>query len=632
MPNLGMRGNRPGGSSLRPKLVFVATTFTGVATTLRTSIKGTLTYSKVSGSAALTVNSGTGALTLGSTLANGASASAVIRVQNTIGDAVEIEVTVTGQAAAPAPGPTPPVLTNLDFIGYGDSRTEDGSVTGFAVATGYNPRTQNLGYMGWLASATGNRIRLGRYSNFGIGASTSTEGVQNPRHAATAGASTPGGWWRGRQTATPSSGSGNKGYVQAEAHSAGIGILKFFVNDRAANNWAASWTNGQTILDNTPSMVWIVLNETALGVNDAGGFQNGVASAAFKTFSDRLLTLDYASGHADSRPNVIVVDTFDLSYDDASGANNYNILGFLRDGLHDSPWGARLQSRAINTRMAAVYGSAWTALPSQALMPTANGFANLANTQPFIHSNPILTPGTDGAVQVGVTWNTAPLVTGVPQGWTISGSNVTAINVVCTKGTETDDVGNPVWIIQISGNVAANTTSSVSWNQALANAALTSAFAAGRVSINDAFRGRCKYKITPGSQFLVGFTTQAQVLVNADQKKTQLAIANSGSTVGPGNYLGNGSGSNNRDAFEWDEWIEVVTEMIDQQDANMAANAPLGVPTPLNITSQAEVTQYIYSNVATFRNNTGGALPVSATIRVAMAGMYRCTGAQLHYE
>lgn len=79
---------------------------TGAVVQLRTSIKGTLTWSKLSGASTIAI-SAAGLLSLSAALGAGGSATAIARVQNTKGDAVERSITLRAKVAAPTPTPTP---------------------------------------------------------------------------------------------------------------------------------------------------------------------------------------------------------------------------------------------------------------------------------------------------------------------------------------------------------------------------------------------------------------------------------------------------------------------------------------------------------------------------------------------
>lgn len=74
---------------------------TGQVATLRTGLKGTLTWSKLSGASSITIASQTGAISLSAAIGSGNSIAATFRVQNTAGDAVERTLTFKGTIAPP---------------------------------------------------------------------------------------------------------------------------------------------------------------------------------------------------------------------------------------------------------------------------------------------------------------------------------------------------------------------------------------------------------------------------------------------------------------------------------------------------------------------------------------------------
>ncbi len=100
----GSGGGSGGGGVANPAPVDAAKT--GAVAQLRSSLKGALTWSKLSGASTIAI-SAAGVLSLSGALGAGGSASAVVRVQNTANDAVERSITIRAAAVTPAPTPTP---------------------------------------------------------------------------------------------------------------------------------------------------------------------------------------------------------------------------------------------------------------------------------------------------------------------------------------------------------------------------------------------------------------------------------------------------------------------------------------------------------------------------------------------
>lgn len=99
--------------SASPRVIDIDTT--GVVSQLATAMPGTLTYSKLSGSADLSVNGATGAVSLASGLDPGGSVSAVFRVTNGTATSRTLALTLT---ATPAPANlTVPTITGTSQVG-----------------------------------------------------------------------------------------------------------------------------------------------------------------------------------------------------------------------------------------------------------------------------------------------------------------------------------------------------------------------------------------------------------------------------------------------------------------------------------------------------------------------------------
>jgi len=91
-----------GGTSFRISPSKVTPGSTGAVAALKARLLGTVSYSKLSGAASVSVASD-GTVSLSSGLADGATATFVARAQNTAGDAVEKSFTLTGQAVLTVP-------------------------------------------------------------------------------------------------------------------------------------------------------------------------------------------------------------------------------------------------------------------------------------------------------------------------------------------------------------------------------------------------------------------------------------------------------------------------------------------------------------------------------------------------
>lgn len=517
-----------------------------------------------------------------------------------LGMGIDLALAPRVASSGGTPTPTPSVLTpsNWDFISYGDSRVSAGVQALSSQANGYSTYTSNLGWTGGLGARSGNRLRPGRFSNFGIGASTTTQGAAVPRLDAVNGASA------GRFDRPDGNFAGNKSAIDAKNHAAGIVIYLYGTNDTTGIP-ATSLTNTETILDNIgPTKLVIICNELPRGINMTGAAANAASVPANNySLSRSLLKYDYASGDAKARSNVIVVNTYDAWLDVASGASYNNLRGMSYDGLHEAPYGSAVICNAIVTRLAAVYGATWTALPDQTVKPTANGLVSLANSAPYVNSNPVFTPGTNGTVSG--TWGTPPVNTGVAQGWTLSGTNVPSMVGVAEKGVETDPDGYPVQKFTASGNVAAATTATVSFSQTLSGASLTSAISGGFLALTDRLRGFCRMKIDAGSALLYHVRVRL-VVTDSTVTRSQQAVSNQGTTV---------TGALINDFLDAEDgtWRDYMTELLDMQDANLVAAS-------MNVAAISNVT--IWIDIA-FRNNTAGSLPAAATVRLSRAGWYR---------
>lgn len=512
----------------------------------------------------------------------------------------------TGLALAQSPipaaaGPVAPVPANYSFLIYGDSRTDDGKTTSNG-ASGLIQGTASLGYAPWLEMLSGYRLRIARNANFAVPASTTYQGATLPRQNANS-VVTPGDVWRSNGAVNFSD---NKGADFANAHEAGIGVLLYGTNDQIVSDagyLAASRTNILTILANAPNKVWVVCNELPKGVNDNGTLGGQTVSANFKAFSDWLMTLDHASGHANVRGNVIVVDTWGEFVDPASGTLYRNKRGYLRDGLHCTGFGAKRIAAKIIERLSAIWPN-WAALPAQITLPTANGLASLGAAQPSIMSNSIFTPGANGSV-LG-TWGTPPIAANIPQGWTVfvTGSGA-GISCVVEKGAETAPDSFPVFKLTISGTLAANSSCQI---QVYQLASLATLFANGWLTINDRLRGVARMRVEAGAQYFSGASLSLIVQSPTTNKFLTGFTGRGGSVI-------NMSAPAFLDCYDGD-WLPYCTEVLDFQDPGKVA---LGQ----NITTQSDISQIQIRADLDFRNLTAATQTVAATVRLSRMGAMR---------
>ena len=152
----------------------------------------------------------------------------------------------------------------------------------------------------------------------------------------------------------------------------------------------------------------MVLNELPKGKVSDGSISGGnTVSAAFKAYSERLTTLDYASGHANARPNVIVARTFEAILDTVE---RHELLQHRRDAARRAAlFAGRREAGCAGVhrpRSIRCGGRLWrSARPSFLLRARrASGLIDgerSPNTQPFIHTNPIMAPGGNGSDAVG---------------------------------------------------------------------------------------------------------------------------------------------------------------------------------------------------------------------------------------
>jgi hypothetical protein len=191
-------------------------------------------------------------------------------------------VSEVGAAIANAPIPL-----NYDVILYGDSRTEDGIGANASLTAGYNPASKNLGMGGWIGPVSGQKLRLGRFPNFGISASNTTQGVAVPRLDA-GGSATTGRF--DRPTGSLNF-AGNKGSDYVASHPAGIVILLYGTNDQTAIPVTTEANLAQLMTDFGDKVI-ILLNELPRGIADDGTVQNPATDIGRDTLQQELLKYD----------------------------------------------------------------------------------------------------------------------------------------------------------------------------------------------------------------------------------------------------------------------------------------------------------------------------------------------------
>lgn len=496
-----------------------------------------------------------------------------------------------------------PTPSNYDIVFFGDSRTENGFAPNVATG-GYGANLHNVGVAAQIGPMSGHKLRVGKFANFGIGGGTAIQAAFDPRQAAS-GSVTTGTWWRGTVANSPtSSGSDNKSISNAVAHSAGIVVLLLGTNDGPTNWPAATRTAMTTIINGLTAggKVVVLLNETPRGINTAGTLQSNLTTpnaALFKDYSDWLKKWDYNSGDALSNSKVIVVDTWADFYDSASGTSYYNKQGYLHDGLHFTPFGAKRAAQLIDARLTLILGTAYTGAAARITLPTANGFTAITDTAPYLNSNPILTPGTDGTVSG--TWGTPPTAATVAQGWTVTGSGtISGLDLVCEKGVDTDPGGFPVQKLTVTGGSLADLgTATVTLQQNVSNiAALTSA---GMMSLASKLRAMARVKIDAGSNLLSSVSVSMTVFADTTAKNLTARSMRTTSFLPLNAVVDMGDG----------QWYDYLTELLDIAEPNMTAS-------PGNPTS---ISSIVFTVNMQFDNRTGSTATPSATVRVARPGV-----------
>ena len=428
---------------------------------------------------------------------------------------------------------------NWDVVFYGDSRTENG-ITADVKSTGFVTTLKTGGVAGWLGPVSGNRLRVGRNANFGVAGSTSVQGAAVPRANTTTGQTALGQWFRGIISGALPSGADNKGVLDytrgdgsvakgLQSNPAGIVALLYGVNDGASSWPSTSRTAMNSIISNLVSLNEVVLlfNETPKGVDiantvqasyDLGGAGTS-AAAAWKSYSDWLSGFDYASGSDHASPNVIVVDSWNEFWDTVNqpASASRNKPGYLIEGLHPTPYGAKRLAEMAVARLSAVYGSAYNNLQSQAPVPTKDGLITYSAAQPFVNTNPVFKLGTAG--QVFSSAASSPSAASVPQGWVFRASGTGIANVtVALDTTQVDADGFVVAKITLGGTLAGSgsgVTAHVQMDQNLSSSQITSAISGGQFSYSDKLREVARYALASGGSKLVNNVSTFVVLTDA---------------------------------------------------------------------------------------------------------------------
>lgn len=504
-----------------------------------------------------------------------------------------------------ATGPVAPVPANYDVTFFGDSR----SAYGFDPtldANGYIARLQPIGVAGWIGPVSSNKIRVGRNANFGENGNTSSQMVTSPRQNGS-GTTDAATWYRKNSSAAGNaadiSGSlpGQKSLAAAAAHSAGIVAVLAGTNDATGTFATTSQANILTMIAALSGKVVILYNELPRGVDKAGVAGFTVTNAVErKTFSDWIKTLDYASGHANAKTNVIVIDSWAEFVDAASGTSYLNKVGYHWDGIHPSQYGARRLAQITVNRLSSIWG-AWAGLPSQIAKPTANGLTTAGAQQPYVNTNPIFTPGTNGTV--AGTWGVAPAAANVAQGWeVVATANATGLTGVATK-TGTDPDGNAVQGLTVTGTVGANLIAQIEIRQRLINqAAVDAEVSAGRLSFTDKVRAFGRIFVPSGTSGIY-FPSLELFIQEATGTKRLTARVHSAQR----SLFRDVDGLDNGGA-----WYDFVTEVLDMAEPNMTA-------TPGNVTTVSGITikwnLYLGSDTvaSTQTINTNGELKFSLT-------------------
>ena len=374
----------------------------------------------------------------------GAATTATVTLTETLASATNSpRASTVAVTIAAASGPA----NNL-FAMFGDSRTQQGhpGIPADPNLGGYSA----IGIQGALLSKVGGLISFDpENSMYGRSGAACIDSAAVPR-GSTAGSATP---------STAASAAVGADVCAASAAQSVIFLLG--TNEAGSVNLAiggTSWNAVISILNrfNGKYRVYI-LNEFPRGKTSAGALNNDLALAdagRHYQYSRDLMKLDKSSGDALSRPNCVVINSYDALLDVASGANRYNIVGMLSDGLHLTPLGADTVAQLLVASITATY-------PAAQRDPTKTNLITV-NDNSCLGMNPLATTGAgQGNLSANfLTVNGAAEGTGlgkayIPDYWRVTGSNLSDVNAII--GLTTDDQGYPCLAVQwsrASGGVA----------------------------------------------------------------------------------------------------------------------------------------------------------------------------------
>jgi hypothetical protein len=399
---------------------------------------------------------------------------------------------------------------NLDFIGWGDSRTD--RMTDYTLASGLNMYGMAIG-LDWLLVQTGGRCAMGKFPNFGISSCNSAQESVLPRlDSANSAVGAGNKSYRPRGNYPQ-----NKGMDQAATHDAANIFMLHCTNDQQSStptiNVAGTLANTATMIDywlvNAPNKtIWLcdehprgILPDGTVAGNNYDIVGAGLIANRF-AIRDGLRKFDRASGDPASRPNVRVLNTHDMVWDATQPTLYRNKAGYLEDGLHPGPLFWREVSNLIHARLIADHGSAYLAKPFRLIMPTTDvdGYTNSNDTGAYLTKNPDMRPLTAGTTNG--TFASAPSTTGIPRNINIlgqgnGGANTQNMTLACTKGTDDPDFGNYAEFL-VGGFLIAGAGAPANFqirDGTLGSTEWAAAIAAGRVSYTSTLRAMMQYKI-----------------------------------------------------------------------------------------------------------------------------------------
>jgi lysophospholipase L1-like esterase len=508
-------------------------------------------------------------------------------------------------------GPVAPVPANYDVTFFGDSRAAFG-FDATLDANGYIARLQPIGVAGWMGPVSGHKLRVARNANFGENGNTSAQMVASPRLNGS-GTTNPATWFRrnslaaGNAADITASAPGQKSLAAAAAHPAGIVAILAGTNDGVGTFATTSQANILTMIAALTGKVVLLYNELPRGVDKAGVAGFTVTNAVErKAFSDWIKTLDYASGHANAKSNVIVIDSWAEFVDPASGTAYLNKVGYHWDGIHPSQFGARRLAQITVDRLSSIWG-AWAGLPPQIAKPTTHGLTTAGAQQPYVNSNPVFFAGTNGTV--AGTWAAAPAAANVAQGWEIVATvNASGLTGVASK-TGTDPDGFTTQDLTLTGTVAAAQIAQIEVRQRLANqAAVDAEVAAGRLAFTDKLRAFGSVFVPAGSTNIYFPSLELFIQEATGTKRLTARVhAAQRSMFRDVDGLDNGG-----------VWYDLMTEVLDLAEPNMTA-----APGNVSVVSSIVIKWNIYLGNDTAAGvqtiNTNGPLRFSRTgfVRVA---------------